>query len=91
LAAKISIESDDAFDQEEALMTFETLDGKKIEIPSRAAQSVDTAMGDQDSLLPKVRALIRPLYGEAGTESLISSFRELHAAAKLPDIAAQRH
>lgn len=91
LAAKISIASDDAFEQDEALITFETTDGRKIEIPSRAAQSADTATGDQDSLLPKVRALVRPLYGDAGTENLIASFRGLHAAARLPDIAAQRH
>jgi len=87
LAKKVSIEASDKFEQEEALVIFETIDGKVIEIPSRAAQSADTAISDQDSLLPKVRALLRPVYGEAGTETLISSFRGLHAASKLPDIA----
>ena len=86
LAAKVKIETSEKYEQEEALVTFETVDGRKIEIPARTAQSADTVLGDQESLLPKVRALVRPIYGDAGTEHLISSFRGLHAAAKLPDI-----
>jgi 2-methylcitrate dehydratase PrpD len=89
LAAKVSIESSDRLEQEEAELVFETVDGRKIPISATAAKSADTAAEDQDSLLPKVRALLRPVYGDAGTESLIASFRGLHAAASLPDIAAQ--
>jgi 2-methylcitrate dehydratase PrpD len=89
LAAKVSIETSDRFEQEEAELVFEMLDGRKIPISATAAKSADTAADDQDSLLPKVRALLRPVYGDAGTESLIASFRGLHTAAKLPDIAAQ--
>lgn len=86
LAAKVAIDTSDAFEQEEARLTFETLDGQKFEIHGEVAQSAPTAAADQESLLPKVRALLRPLYGEAGMETLIASFRGLHAATRLPDI-----
>ena len=88
LAAKVTIDTSAKFEQEEADLTFETIDGQKIEIHGEAAQSASTAAADQDSLLPKVRALLRPIYGDAATESLIESFRALHSAARLPDIAA---
>lgn len=87
VAAKVSIETSGRFEQEEAKLTFETVDGQSIEISGRVAKQADTAADELESLLPKVRALVRPIYGDSATESLIASFRTLHAAACLPDIA----
>ena len=87
LAAKVEIETDVAMGQEHAHLIFETLDGNAYELEGRAGQGPTDAATDRTSLLPKVRALVRPLYGEAATESLIAAFGGLHMAARLPDIA----
>ena len=88
LAAKVVIDTSDEFEQEESHLTFEMNDGQIFEIHGETARSAPTAELDQESLLPKVRALLRPLYGETGMEALITTFRELHNAARLPDIAS---
>jgi 2-methylcitrate dehydratase PrpD len=87
LAAKVEIETDATLGQDHARLTFETVDGKTYDLEGGAGQGPTDAASDRAALLPKVRALVRPLYGEAATESLIAAFGGLHAAARLPDIA----
>ena len=70
-------------------MTFVTLDGESHVFKGEAAAPAADVMVDRDALLPKVRSLVVPLFGDGATEALIAAFGALHAAAHLPDIAPE--
>ena len=89
LAAKVEIETSTDFRHETSQLTFETIDGRSFTVQAAAAEPAKSVAVDREALLPKVRALVRPLYGESATEVLISSFAGLYAAAHLPDIAPE--